>query len=83
MVSAGGFASPRSGGNDHGSFRSQFRVAFVGAGNTAYALNTSTGAVLWTYQDSNSGSDFWGAPAISNGHAYFGNQDGTLYAFGT
>ena len=58
-------------------------VAFVGAGNTAFALNTSTGAVLWKYQDANSGSDFWGAPAISNGHAYFGNQDGTLYAFGT
>jgi len=58
-------------------------AAFAGAGNTAYALNTSTGAVLRKYQDSSSGSDFWGAPAISNGHAYSGNQDGTLYAFGT
>jgi outer membrane protein assembly factor BamB len=58
-------------------------VVFAGAGNTVYALSTSKGSVLWKYQDSSSGSDFWGAPAISNGHAYFGNQDGTLYAFGT
>jgi polyvinyl alcohol dehydrogenase (cytochrome) len=58
-------------------------VAFVGAGNTVYALKTSTGSVLWKYTDSATGSDFWGAPTISNGHAYFGNQDGNLYAFGT
>lgn len=58
-------------------------VAFVGAGNTAYAIHTSTGAILWRHQDTQSGSDFWGAPAISNGHVYFGNQDGNLYAFGT
>jgi polyvinyl alcohol dehydrogenase (cytochrome) len=58
-------------------------VAFVGAGNTAYAVGTSTGAILWRQQDTKSGSKFWGAPAISNGHVYFGNQDGNLYAFGT
>jgi polyvinyl alcohol dehydrogenase (cytochrome) len=58
-------------------------VAFVGAGNTAYAVGTSTGAILWRDQDTNSASNFWGAPAISNGHVYFGNQDGNLYAFGT
>ena len=57
-------------------------VAFVGAGNTAYAVDTSTGAILWRHQDTQSGSDFWGAPAISDGHVYFGNQDGDLYAFG-
>jgi outer membrane protein assembly factor BamB len=57
-------------------------VAFAGAGTTVYAVNTSTGAILWRYQDTSSGSAFWGAPTISNGHAYFGNQDGTLYAFG-
>jgi outer membrane protein assembly factor BamB len=58
-------------------------VAFVGAGNTVYAVNTSTGATLWSRQDTNSGSNFWGAPAISNGQVYVGNQDGNLYAFGT
>jgi polyvinyl alcohol dehydrogenase (cytochrome) len=58
-------------------------VAFVGAGNTVYAVATSTGTILWSYQDTSSGSDFWGAPTISNGQAYFGNQDGNLYAFGT
>ena len=57
-------------------------VAFVGAGNTAYAVDTSTGIILWSYQDTNGGSDFWDAPTISNGRVYFGNQDGNLYAFG-
>lgn len=58
-------------------------VAFVGAGNTVYAVATSTGATLWTYKDTNSGSDFWGAATISNGQLYVGNQDGNLYAFDT
>jgi outer membrane protein assembly factor BamB len=57
-------------------------VVFVGAGNTVYAVATSTGAILWSYQDTNGGSDFWGAPTISNGRVYVGNQDGNLYAFG-
>ena len=57
-------------------------VAFFGAGNTAYAVRTSTGATLWRHRDTASGSNFWGAPAISNGQVYFGNQDGNLYAFG-
>jgi outer membrane protein assembly factor BamB len=56
-------------------------VAFAGAGNTVYAVNTSTGAILWRHQDTTSGSDFWGAAAISNGQVYIGNQDGNLYAF--
>jgi polyvinyl alcohol dehydrogenase (cytochrome) len=58
-------------------------VVFAGAGNTAYAIDSSTGAILWSHQDTQSGSHFWGAPTISNGHVYFGNQDGNLYAFGT
>jgi polyvinyl alcohol dehydrogenase (cytochrome) len=57
-------------------------VTFVGAGDTVYAVATRTGAILWSYQDTNGGSDFWGAPTISNGRVYFGNQDGNLYAFG-
>jgi polyvinyl alcohol dehydrogenase (cytochrome) len=58
-------------------------VAFFGAGNTAYAVRTSTGATLWRRRDTTIGSNFWGAPTISNGQVYFGNQDGNLYAFGT
>jgi polyvinyl alcohol dehydrogenase (cytochrome) len=58
-------------------------VAFTGAGHAVYAVNMSTGAILWTYQDTNSGSNFWGPVTISNGIAYIGNQDGNLYAFGT
>jgi polyvinyl alcohol dehydrogenase (cytochrome) len=58
-------------------------VAFVGAGNTVYAVNTSTGGLLWHRQDTNTGSHFWGAAAISNGLVYIGNKDGNLYAFGT
>jgi outer membrane protein assembly factor BamB len=58
-------------------------VVFAGAGNTAYAIDSSTGAILWSHQDTQNGSHFWGAPTISNGHVYFGNQDGNLYAFGT
>jgi outer membrane protein assembly factor BamB len=57
-------------------------VTFFGAGDTAYAVATSTGAILWSYPDTNGGSDFWGAPTISSGRVYFGNQDGSLYAFG-
>jgi len=58
-------------------------VVFVGAGNTVYAVNMNNGAILWTYQDTLTGSNFWGPAAISNGIAYIGNQDGNLYAFGT
>ena len=57
-------------------------VAFVGAGDTAYAVATRTGATLWSYRDTNDSSDFWGAPTISSGQVYVGNQDGRLYAFG-
>ncbi len=58
-------------------------VAFVDAGNTVYAVGTSTGAILWSYKDTNGGSRFWGAPTISNGQVYVGNQDKNLYAIGT
>ena len=56
-------------------------VAFVGAGNAVYAIAASTGHILWSYHDTDGSSDFWGAPTISGGHVYVGNQDGELYAF--
>jgi outer membrane protein assembly factor BamB len=58
-------------------------VAFAGAGNTVYAIDIGTGAILWSYQDKNSRSNFWGPLTISNGNVYTGNQDGNLYAFHT
>jgi polyvinyl alcohol dehydrogenase (cytochrome) len=63
-------------------------VAFVDAGNTVYAVGTNRGTILWHYKDTNGGSGFWaagfwGAPTVSGGRVYVGNQDGNLYAFGT
>jgi polyvinyl alcohol dehydrogenase (cytochrome) len=62
-------------------------VAFVDAGNTVYAVGTDKGTILWSYQDTNGGSGFWaagfwGAPTVSDGRVYAGNQDGNLYTFG-
>jgi polyvinyl alcohol dehydrogenase (cytochrome) len=58
-------------------------VVFLGQGSYFMALNSSTGNTLFSYQDTASGSDFWGPASVSNGVAYIGNQDGTLFAFGT
>lgn len=57
-------------------------VAFVGQGTYLMGIRTSDGATLFHYQDTASGSNFWGSPSISNGMVYMGNQDGNLYAFG-
>jgi len=56
-------------------------VVFLGQGTYFMALDAGTGNTLFSYQDSNSASDFWGPASISNGVAYIGNQDGTLFAF--
>ena len=58
-------------------------VAFAAAGKSVFAVNMSTGAMLWTFQDTSTGSNFWGSATISNGIVYIGNQDGKLYAFST
>jgi outer membrane protein assembly factor BamB len=58
-------------------------VLAVGQGTYVLAFDASTGASLFRFQDTNSGSNFWGAASISNGMMYIGNQDGHLYAFGT
>jgi polyvinyl alcohol dehydrogenase (cytochrome) len=57
-------------------------VAFVGQGTFLMGIRTSDGATLFRYQDTASGSSFWGSPSISNGLVFMGNQDGNLYAFG-
>jgi outer membrane protein assembly factor BamB len=46
-------------------------------------IATSSGQTLFRYQDTNSGSLFYGAASISNGVLYVGNQDGHLYTLGT
>lgn len=58
-------------------------VVFLGAGPNFMAFDARTGSPLFSYQDTNPGSNFWGAAAIANGVAYIGNQDGTLFAFST
>jgi len=57
-------------------------LAFVDAGNTVYAVGTNRGTIVWSYKDKHGGSRFWGAPTVSGGRVYVGNQDGRLYAFG-
>jgi polyvinyl alcohol dehydrogenase (cytochrome) len=62
-------------------------LAFVDAGSTVYAVGTNRGTIVWSYRDTNGGSGFWaagfwGAPTVSGGRVYAGNQDGNLYAFG-
>ena len=54
----------------------------VGIGNTMKVFNAAKGQALFTYQDANPNSLFWGAATISNGILYESNLDGTLYAFG-
>jgi len=39
--------------------------------------------VLYSFEDSGSGSLFYGAASISRGVIYLGNMDGKLYAIGT
>jgi outer membrane protein assembly factor BamB len=58
-------------------------LAEVGDGTSLIMVNTSTGARLFTFQDTNATSNFWGPGSISNGVLYQGNKDGKLYAFGT
>lgn len=58
-------------------------AVFLGQGPYFMGFDASTGNTLFSYQDTNAGSDFWGPASISNGAAYIGNQDGTLFAFTT
>jgi len=55
-------------------------VVFLGEGAFIKAFGATTGNALFSYQDSNSGSDFWGPASIVGGTAYIGNQDGSLFA---
>jgi outer membrane protein assembly factor BamB len=53
-------------------------VVVVGAGSQIYAVNSSTGASLYTYSGSGT---FWGPPTVAEGMLFEGNQNGQLLAF--
>lgn len=57
-------------------------VAFVGQGAYLMGISTATGQTLFRFTTLTSGSAFWGAPSVSNGLVFEGNQDGYLYALG-
>ena len=56
-------------------------VVYAAGGSKLYALDASTGAILW-----NSGTTITGtiipAPTVVNGRVYVSSRDGHLYAFG-
>jgi len=58
-------------------------VLAVTQGTYLMLIAASSGQTLFRYQDTTSGSLFYGAASISNGVLYVGNQDGHLYAIGT
>ena len=55
-------------------------VVYVGSNDgNVYALNVTTGALLWSYQ---TGNVVFSSPAVANGVVYVGSDDGNVYAFG-
>ena len=47
-----------------------------------YALDATTGEVLFTSANTIQGFSHFSAPAVGGGRIYVGTEDGTLYAFG-
>jgi outer membrane protein assembly factor BamB len=58
-------------------------VVVVGQGFYMNVLDAASGAILYSFEDSGSGSIFYGPASISHGIIYIGNMDGHLYAIGT
>jgi polyvinyl alcohol dehydrogenase (cytochrome) len=54
----------------------------AGTGNTMIVVNSSTGNILYSYQDTLLNGNFWGGAMISNGVLYEGSRSGTMFAFG-
>jgi outer membrane protein assembly factor BamB len=52
-------------------------VAYLGAYPGVAAINTSTGATVWT---SETGAYFYGSPALSGGNVYIGSASGVMYS---
>jgi outer membrane protein assembly factor BamB len=58
-------------------------VIAAGQGRYLMVLAASNGKTLYRFEDTTSGSTFYGGPSISHGVIYIGNMDGRLYAIGT
>jgi outer membrane protein assembly factor BamB len=54
-------------------------VVYVGASNYMYALNASTGALLWSSATFRPVST---SPVVANGMLYYATDYGGVYAFG-
>ncbi len=52
-------------------------VVYVGSGDNIYALNATTGTLLWSYT---TGDWVFSSPAVANGVVYVGSRDGNVYA---
>ena len=57
-------------------------LVIVGSGNSMDVVDSKTGQILYTYQDTMTNGSFWGAATISNGMLYEGSKSGNLFAFG-
>jgi polyvinyl alcohol dehydrogenase (cytochrome) len=56
-------------------------LVVLGQGTYLMVLNATSGQTLFRFNDTLSGSRFWGWASVSNGVLYIGNNDGRLYAF--
>lgn len=55
-------------------------VVFVGQGTFLMGIAAANGQTVFRFNDSSSGSMFWGAASIANSAVYIGNQDGSLFS---
>jgi eukaryotic-like serine/threonine-protein kinase len=54
-------------------------VVYIGSlDDKVYALNASTGALLWSYT---TGNEVYDSPVVANGVVYVGSDDDKVYAF--
>jgi polyvinyl alcohol dehydrogenase (cytochrome) len=69
-----------SGGAADGAVTAIPGVVFEGIGSIIYAVSSSTGQILWQFQDT-SFHWFYSPAMVSNGALYIGNSDGNFYKF--
>jgi outer membrane protein assembly factor BamB len=69
-----------SGGGANGAVTAIPGVVFEGIGSIIYAVSSSTGQILWQFQDT-SFHWFYSPAMVSNGALYIGNSDGNFYKF--
>lgn len=69
-----------SGGAAEGAVTAIPGVVIEGIGSVIYAVSSSTGQILWQFQDT-SFHWFYSPAMVSNGALYIGNSDGNFYKF--